>query len=208
MANLFQVFCFNSNSWNLQTVRYHLFSVVFFLRGLSLLLLSWGRVPSLSTSLSHALHEHRPRQYDMIWQQFDLFSGFFLLDDWADGVSGCCWCLLGGWGCWLIGHAPDPKCKLNISPFLNNSTSIRLPHLCQGYNDHCFVTPNDGGWIIYVKVWVGGQGLGIIFFLFFVLFLCCCSLYFHGLMVHDSFCACFIIPFLLCLSLVLLIRHY
>ena len=26
------------------------------------------------------------------------------------------------------------------------STSIRLPHLCQGYHDHCVVTANDGEW--------------------------------------------------------------
>ena len=30
-----------------------------------------------------------------------------------------------------------------------------------------------GEWFIYVEVWVGAQGVGIIFFLFFVLFVCC-----------------------------------
>ena len=30
-----------------------------------------------------------------------------------------------------------------------------------------------GGWFIYVRVWVGGQRVGIIFLLFFVLFFCC-----------------------------------
>ena len=74
------------------------------------------------------------------------------------------------------GPAPDPKCKLNISSFLT------LPH-----PSDCLICANDimiivlllqimGGWegwrwFIDVRVWVGGQVVGIIFFLF--LFLCC-----------------------------------
>ena len=30
------------------------------------------------------------------------------------------------------------------------------------------------GWLIYVRVWLGGQGLGIVGFLIFVFFVCCC----------------------------------
>ena len=133
MANLFKIFCFNDNSWDLQAVRYHLFSLLcsFFLVLACYSCLKAGFQVCLP--LLAMRDEHRPRQYDMIWQQFDLFSEFFLsfwMTVWADGVNGYCWCLLGGWGCWLSEHAPDPKCKLNISPFLNNSTSIRLPRLC------------------------------------------------------------------------------
>ena len=74
--------------------------------------------------------------------------------------------------------APDPKCELNITSLLTLSHPL-----------HCLICAEDvmvivlfqvmgdgkvGGWFIYVRVWVGGQGVGIIFFLFFVLFLCCC----------------------------------
>ena len=36
------------------------------------------------------------------------------------------------------------KSEYFIIPY--TSTSIRFPHLCQGYHDHCIVTANDGGW--------------------------------------------------------------
>ena len=54
---------------------------------------------------------------------------------------------------------------------------------------------------IYVWVWVGEYGVEIIFVLFFVLFLCCCLLFFHGWYMIVC-CVCFIVPFLLPLSLV------
>ena len=43
------------------------------------------------------------------------------------------------------------------------------------------------GWFIYVRVWVGGQEVGIIFFLFFVVFVL--LLIAVSWLVHDSlFC--------------------
>ena len=65
------------------------------------------------------------------------------------------------------GPAPDPKCKLIILSFLT------LPHLL----DYLICTRNamsivlvlqmmgdgiGGGWFFYIRVWVGGQGVGII----------------------------------------------
>ena len=65
------------------------------------------------------------------------------------------------------GPAPDPKCKLIISSFLT------LPHLLD-----CLICTRNAmpivlllqmmggwdrwGWLIYIRVWVGGQGVGII----------------------------------------------
>ena len=50
--------------------------------------------------------------------------------------------------------------KYNIIPY--TSTSIKLPHLCQGYHSHCIATSSDGGWegwgcFIYVRFWVGAR---------------------------------------------------
>ena len=42
------------------------------------------------------------------------------------------------------GLIPDPKCELNITPSLT-FPHLTLPHLCQGYHDHCIVTSSDGG---------------------------------------------------------------
>ena len=81
------------------------------------------------------------------------------------------------------------RIEYNIIPY--TSTPITLPHLCQGYHDHCIVTSSDGGdgkvggWFIYVRVWVGGQGVGIIFCTIF------CSVFVLLLivlswLVHDS----------------------
>ena len=66
------------------------------------------------------------------------------------------------------GPTPDPKCKSNISSFLT------LPHL----SDCLICTWNSvpivfllemlegdgigGGWLIYNRVWEGGQRVGII----------------------------------------------
>ena len=67
------------------------------------------------------------------------------------------------------GPGPDPKCKLIISSFLT------LPHLLD-----CLICARNampivlllqmmgggdgigGGWLIYIRVWVGGQGVGVI----------------------------------------------
>ena len=65
------------------------------------------------------------------------------------------------------GPPPDPKCKLNVSLFLT------LPHL----SDYLICTRNSmsivlllqmvrdrigGQWLIYNRMWEGGQGVGII----------------------------------------------
>ena len=62
------------------------------------------------------------------------------------------------------GPAPDPKCKLIISSFLTlphlldcliftrNAMSIVLLQILGGWN--------RWGWLIYIRVWVGGQGVG------------------------------------------------
>ena len=88
----------------IQAVRYDLISVVFFLLGLSLLILSLPLLglSSKSTSLSPGFCVRRPRQYDMICWELDLISGFFAFF-WlivsADGINKCGWCLPGGRGC-------------------------------------------------------------------------------------------------------------
>ena len=82
------------------------FCYVFF-PGISLLFLSLPllRLGCKSTFLSPGFCVQKPRQYNMISCEFDIFSGFFL--SWfiflEDGVIGCGWCLAGGKGCWLKG---------------------------------------------------------------------------------------------------------
>ena len=77
------------------------------------------------------------------------------------------------------GSPPDHKCKLNISSFLT------LPHTL-----HCLICTKNimitvllqmmGEWegcgmVHSCLVWVGGQGVGVIFFFCpYCLFLCCC----------------------------------
>ena len=64
------------------------------------------------------------------------------------------------------GPAADPKCKLIISSFLT------LPHLldCPTCNRNAMSIVLllkmmgdgiGGGWLIYIRVWVGRQGVGI-----------------------------------------------
>ena len=98
-----------------QTLRYDLFSVVFFLLGLGLLILSLSLLGlgSRLTFFSTGFCVRSSRQYETICGELDLFPGFFVsswMVVWADGVNGSGWCLAGGRACWL----KDPKCKLNI----------------------------------------------------------------------------------------------
>ena len=166
-----------------QAVQYNLFSVLFLLLDLSLLILSLPLLGLGSNSLS-----------------------CFFLDD-----------CLGKWSQWMELVPCSRRGMLTQVKHITIPTttiSIRLPHLCQWYYDHCVVTTNDGrmtrwlgGGIFYVSF--GWQTrVGIIFFLFFVLLLCCCYLFCHGwymivLVPVSSDALCF-----LCLLLVLLIRHY
>ena len=102
------------------------------------------------------------------------------------------------------GHAPDPKwCKLNISSFL------ALPHLLD-----CLICTRNSvsfalllwvmggwdrwGWLIYISLWVGGQGAGIISFLFVFLFcafflLVSHVLFFFKCVERDSCWVCFFV---------------
>ena len=123
---------------------------MFFLLDLSLLILSLPLLglSSKSTSLSPGFCVRRPRQYDTICWELNLISGFFAffwLIVWADGINKLWLVSCRRQGMLTQGPTPDPKCKLIISTFLTTSTSIILPHLCQGYHGHCIVTSSDGG---------------------------------------------------------------
>ena len=66
--------------------------------------------------------------------------------------------------------------ETNIIPY--TSTSITLPHLCQGCHDHCVVTSSDGG---DGKVGNGsftlgfGWGTGSAYHIFFYFLFCFCG---------------------------------
>ena len=109
------------------------------------------------------------------------------------------------------GLAPDPKCKLIIFNIRYTSTFIRLSHLYQEYHVHCIVITNDEdgigrGWLIYIRVWVGRQRVGIILW-FLVLscaFVYCCLTFSVPLFCWlelDGCCVCFFVfPFFLFVS--------
>ena len=99
---------------------------------------------------------------------------------------------------YMIQEFTGPKCKFYfIIPY--TSTLIRLSRLYQEWHAHCIVITNDGrwdrwSWLIYIRVWVGGQGLSIILqFLFFsCAFVFCCLLFsipFFRWLEHD---VCFV----------------
>ena len=81
---------------------------------------------------------------------------------------------------------------------------------------------NDGGdgigrgWLIHIRVWVGGQGVGTISLFVFCLFAFICAFVFWSLMSclffkrveHDGCCVCLCLYYLFSLSLVLLTRSY
>ena len=83
----------DSRLW-IQAAWYDMFSVVFFLAGLSVLTLPLPilGLDSQSFCLGPVLCVCRPRQHSMICWEFDIFSGFpvFFLDD-----------CLGGWSQWM-----------------------------------------------------------------------------------------------------------
>ena len=99
--------------------------------------------------------------------------------------------------------------EYNIIPY--TSTSITLPHLCQGYHSHCVVTSSDGGMgklgassFILGFGWGdrGGYHIFSIFCSVFVLLLTVLSW-----LVHDSL-LCLFHCSIFALSLVPLIRRY
>ena len=72
-------------------------------------------------------------------------------------------------------------------------TKISLLCMCQLLGDESSnVTTYDGaigslvGWFNHTRVWVGGERLGSIAFLFAVLFLCCCYLFCHAWYMIDA----------------------
>ena len=115
------------------------------------------------------------------------------------------------------GPAPDHKCKLNISSLLTlphlldcliytrNSVSIVLLLWMMGGWDRW-------GWLIHIRVWVGGQGvviyylLVLFFFLFALLsFGLSCPLFFRWV-EHESCCVCFFVYYLFYFSPIPLTR--
>ena len=108
---------------------------------------------------------------------------FLLLQMIGDGKVGGASFMFGfgrGTGGWLLYHSLLLFCHFFlVSLFLLPLfTSITLPHLCQEYHDHFFVTANDRGWQGWDASFMFGFGRGTgggyyIFFYFFVLLLCC-----------------------------------
>ena len=116
------------------------------------------------------------------------------------------------------GPAPDPKCKLIISSFLT------LPHLLD-----CLICTRNampivlllqmmgdgigGGWLIYIRVWVGDRGWvsSYSFCFFSCAFVFCCLTFSVPLfrwLEHDGCCVCFFVFSLFSLSLVPLARSH
>ena len=111
------------------------------------------------------------------------------------------------------GPAPDPKCKLIISPFLS------LPHLLD-----CLICTRNamsiilllqlmgdgvgGEWLIYIRVWVGNRGWVSsysFFSVFLYVFVFCCLMFSvpsFRLLEHDGCCVCFFVFTLFSFSLV------
>ena len=66
------------------------------------LVITSHRAGSKCTSLNPGFCVRRPRQYDTIFWELNLISGFFAffwLIVLADGINKCCWCLAGVRGC-------------------------------------------------------------------------------------------------------------
>ena len=77
------------------------------------------------------------------------------------------------------GPASDPRYELNITSFLILSHALRCLICAKDIMVTLLLLQVIGvgkvwGWFIYARVWVGEQGVGIIFSLFCVLFFCCC----------------------------------
>ena len=107
------------------------------------------------------------------------------------------------------GPTPYPKWKLKIPSFLTLPCPldclicakdimiiVLLIHMMGGDG-------NVRSWFIYVRVWVGWQGVGVIVFLFCSVFLLLLILL--SCLVDDRCCVCFSVSFLLSLILVPLI---
>ena len=69
------------------------------------------------------------------------------------------------------GPAPDPKCELNINYSLHFHIHYIVPSISWSLYDGGMGRLGGGSFILVVG---SKDRVGIIFFLFFVLFLCCC----------------------------------
>ena len=119
-------------------------------------------------------------QYDLlgVLSFFQIFC--FFLDDCLDRQSQWMWLMSWRWhGVLTQGHAPDLKCELNITSFLTLPHPLDCPICAKDIMVTVLLLPVIGGWEGWGMVHLsqglgGGQGVGIIFFLLFVLVLCCC----------------------------------
>ena len=125
---------------------------------------------SKSSSLRPGFCVLRPRQHITICWELNLICGFFAffwLIAWADGINKCGWCLAGGRGCWLKGPHQIPSVSwiyhhslhFHIYQIASFVPGILCPLYCyyKWWGDGL-----GGGWLIYNRVWEGGQGVGII----------------------------------------------
>ena len=150
-----------------QVVWYNLFSVVFFVLGCSLLILSLPllKLGSKSTCLCSGFCVRRPRQYSVISWEFDIFWGFFCFF-----LVHC----LGRWSQWMCllcnrmrgiltqGPAPDPKCKLNISSsshFHIHYTASFVPRISWSLCCYCKWWGRSEGWEV-AHLCLGGGIMG------------------------------------------------
>ena len=173
----------NSRLW-IQAVHYDLFSVMFFLLGLSVSILSLPLLGlgSKFTSYSPGFCVSRPKQYNTIWWEFNLFAEFFVfywLIVWVDGVNRRGWCLAGGRECWLKGLHQIPRVGwLFYHSFHHCFTFIRLLICVKNIKIIILLLQKwwvEGWGVVNLCLGLGGaQVVGVIFFLFFVSFLCCC----------------------------------
>ena len=119
----------------------------------------------------------------MICWKFDHFSGFFV-SSWliplTEGFNGCdvggVWCLVGGRGCCFKGSHKIPS----VSWIFHHSSLVHI------HWSASFVT-RISSLLLYVKIWVVGQGVDIMFLSIFHCFCAVLNCSFVTL-VHDSCC--------------------
>ena len=133
---------------------------------------------SKSTSLSPGFCLCRPRQYDTVYWELNLISGFFTffwLIVWSDGINKCGWCLAGGRGCWLMGPHQIPSVSWIFHHSLHFHIyyiiSFLLGILCLLYYHYEWWGNGIGGvgWLIHIRVWILSHSF-VFFYLCFCLF--------------------------------------
>ena len=158
----------------------------------------------------------------MICWEFDLFSSWMIV--WAYRVNGGGWCLEGGRGFWLKGPCQIPSVSwiyyhslqlLSIITVISHNTVIithPLNSLICAKDIKIIVLLlqmmgewEGWGWFIYDRVWVGDSEFYHIFSIFRSIFV---QLIIVFSWLVGSCCVCFIVPFLLVLSLIRLLRRH